>query len=108
MVRLRRPDLIINGVGSLGLGIVVTFVLRSFSEDNQSEVYWCFIAWLVLGTPCCLFSGMSSLLVAGGAQDPCKKISSHIRCDVDPVHHDDEEPFVHNQRATSPLRDFDV
>lgn len=104
-IRILRPDLVINGFGSLAVGLVVTFVLRALSEDNQSEIYWCFIAWVVVGTPCCLISGISSLLVAIGAQDPFAKLSPHLRCDVNP----EEEPFDFKPRSQLlPPRDLNV
>jgi hypothetical protein len=38
-IRILRPDLVINGFGSLAVGFVVTFVMRALSEDNQSKMY---------------------------------------------------------------------
>ena len=99
-----RPDMLINGFGSLSVGLVVTFVLRALSQDNQSKHYWCFIAWLVLGTPCCLISGISSLTEAVGALDPFANFAPHIRCDINQVDDFGYEPLARKP----PRRDLSV
>ena len=102
--RVIRPDMLINGFGSLSIGLVVTFVLLALSHDDESKVYWCFIAWAVLGTPCCLIFGISSLGEAVGVQDPFARLAPHIRCDVKQV-----EDFAYEPLSHMPLkRDLNV
>jgi hypothetical protein len=38
-IRIFRPDLVINGFGSLAVRFVVTFGMRELSEDNPSKLY---------------------------------------------------------------------
>ena len=55
-----RPDLIVNGLAALLVGIVVSVVL--FQNLQPGYYLYGFVGWVVIGTPCCLISGTSSLL----------------------------------------------
>jgi hypothetical protein len=72
-----RPDLIVNGVATLLVGTATTSVIFSLRPDVYGFVGWCLI-----GTPCCLIAGVSSLLTLLNVRDPFRSLAPGLRCDV--------------------------
>jgi len=77
-----RPDLIINGVGSLIVGTVLTVAVFSMWDGSSAYGPYALVAWALLGAPCCLLAGLSAGFELLGAQDPLALLSQNVRCDV--------------------------
>ena len=82
-----RADLAINGLGTLFVGVVTTIVIWSLAHDEEeagpSTGWRWFGVWVVVGTPCCLAAGFSSLLTLLKMEslDPFAKVAPSLRCD---------------------------
>lgn len=74
-----RPDLIIQGVGSLVIGIIVTIVISAIFEES---IMYGILVWILVGTPCCLITGISSVSTMLGTYDPLSLFGKSMRCDV--------------------------
>jgi hypothetical protein len=74
-----RPDLIIQGVGSLVVGIITTIAVHAVFEDS---LLYGIMVWTLVGTPCCIISGISSVSTILGTYDPMSVFGKSMRCDV--------------------------
>ena len=79
-----RPDLIVNGIAALVVGSVTSFVIYSLQPSWLG-----FVGWLVIGTPCCLIAGVSSILslLSLSKFDPFFALAPSLRCDLSADQH---------------------